>query len=144
MLQVERILGFLFSDYRGRDVRWKLAFSTGLFIGCVVLLTLRIDYYDNLGYTPEMHPGVAFVFLPILFAPLAVVSLLIEWMMRRVAGVTRNALHTFFVGGTYATIYFWWAFPDHAYLMLVFNPLVLRWAVSVIFQKAQRLVTSPP
>jgi hypothetical protein len=142
MRHVEQTLGFLFSNDRERDVRWKLAFSTGLLIGCVVLLTLRVGYYDKMGYTPDMSPGIAFIFLPILFVPLALVSLAIERTMRRFLGVTRNAPHTFIVGGTYATIYFWWAFPDHGYLMLVFNPLVLRWAVTVAFRMAQRLSTT--
>jgi hypothetical protein len=106
-----------------------------------VLLALRIDYYGKMGYQPEMHPGVAFVFLPILFVPLLLISFLVEWLMRRYVGATQNAPHTFVVGGTYATLVFWWAFADHVYLMFVFNPLVLRWAVGVVFQKAQRLVS---
>jgi hypothetical protein len=69
MLQFERTLGFLLSDGREREVRWKLAFSSGLLIGCIVLLALRVDYYDKMGYTPEMSPGIAFLFLPILFCP---------------------------------------------------------------------------
>jgi hypothetical protein len=138
---LEQTIGLLFSDDREHRISWKLAFAFGLFVGYCVLLALRIDYYDKMGYEPEMHPGVAFVFLPILFAPLLLISFFVEWLMRRYVGATHNALHTFLVGGTYATFLFWWAFVDHAYLMFIFNPLVLRWAVSVVFQKAQRLVT---
>ncbi len=119
-------------------VRWVLWFAVGLFIGNIVLVALRVDYYGKMGYQSEMGPAIAFLFIPVLFLPHLLIALFFEWLARKFWSKSHHELHSFLIGGCYATLLFWWAFPDHAYLAFVFNPLVLRWAINVLVAKRLR------
>jgi hypothetical protein len=117
-----------------RGTAWKWAFGIGLVAGLLVLMTLRIDYYNVMNYEPEMHPGIAFMFFPIIFAPLCVVAFAVEFLLRRYWYTPSYWWISALIGACYASLYIWWAFPDHWYLIFFINPFSLRWAIG-IFRK---------
>jgi hypothetical protein len=115
----------------GKSVAWKWAFTMGLVVGLLVLMTLRLEYYDAMGHEPEMHPGIAFLFFPIVFVPLCVVAFTTEVLLRRYWYRPGYWGGSALIGAGYATLYVWWAFPDHWYLIVLINPIFLRLIVGL-------------
>ena len=109
---------------------WKLPFVLGLCFGLIALIALRTMYYDVMHNRPEMHPGIAFLFLPVIFAPLCVVAFSTEIVLRRLWCKSAGWISASLIGACYATLYLWWAFPDHWYVMVAINPISLRWLIA--------------
>ena len=105
------------------------AILLGALTGLIVLLSMRVLYYDWMGYEPSMHPGIAFVFLPVLLFILLAVALPVEAILRWLISQPANRFQAFLLGVISASLLSWWAFPAHWYLVTVLNPLVLRLAV---------------
>ena len=116
------------SDAKG--FAWKWAFAAGLLAGLLVLLVTRIAYYDLMGYQPEMHPGIAFVFFPIVYVILCIGSFPIEFLLRRTWYKPDRWTVSLLIGACYALLLTWWAFPDHWYMIVVLNPFVWRWVIA--------------
>jgi hypothetical protein len=111
---------------------WKLPFVLGLGVGLVVLVALRMMYYDVMNYRPEMHPGIVFLFFPVIFVPLCIVAFATEILLRRFWYKSASWASAALIGACYATLYLWWAFPDHWYMIIGINPISLRWLISKI------------
>ncbi|HRX99142.1 MAG: hypothetical protein R3F12_02550 [Lysobacteraceae bacterium] len=103
--------------------------SLGLFCGLVVLLALRVMYYEAMGFQPNMAPAMAFFFLPVVFVMLFVVVLPLEAAMRALFATPTKSKQAFFIGTSYALLLVWWAFPNHWWLMIICNPVVCRWFI---------------
>jgi hypothetical protein len=121
-----------------RNAAWKWAFGMGLVAGLLVLMTLRIDYYNLMNYEPEMSPGIAFMFFPIIFAPLCIMSFAVEFLLRRYWYRPSYWGVSALIGACYASLYVWWAFPDHWYLIFFINPFSLRWTIGVLCKRLTR------
>lgn len=109
-------------------------FIIGVFTGIIVLCALRVQYYDFMGYRPNMHPGIAFFFLPIIFPIILFVSLFLESILWRFGYKTYTKLQVFIVGFLHVSIVWWWAFPDHAFIFILINPIVLRLIIDKFFK----------
>jgi len=105
------------------------AIVLGAIAGLIVLLSMRVLYYGWMRYEPNIHPGIAFFFLPILLFILLAVALPIEAVLRWSISQPTNRFQAFLLGVISASLLTWWAFPAHWYLVTVLNPFVLRFAV---------------
>jgi hypothetical protein len=94
-------------------MEWHAAFSLGILIGLIVLVTVRVDYYEVMGHQPEMHPGIAYMFLPIIFAILYLPALALEYLLRKVWFAPHHWVVSALIGATHAFLLSWWSFPDH-------------------------------
>jgi hypothetical protein len=102
-------------------------FALGCTIGLVALLSMRVVYYDWMGYESSMHPGVAFMALPLLLLFVLAFALPIEAVLQRLVSKPCSKVQAAAVGATSASLLSWWAFPPHWYVIVLVNPLVLRW-----------------
>jgi hypothetical protein len=109
---------------------WKLPFVLGLCLGLVALVALRMMYYQAVDYHPEMHPGTAFLLLPVIFVPLCIVAFPTEILLRRFWYKPTNWISAASIGACYATLCLWWALPGHWYVIGTINPISLRWLIS--------------
>ncbi len=105
-------------------------FILGLFVGMIILLSLRLQYYAFMGFRPGMHPEIAFFFLPIIFPFTLLVSIFIETIFDRIGYRMHTKFQTFFIGFIYSSILIWWAFPKHMFVFILINPIVLRLTVN--------------
>jgi hypothetical protein len=108
------------------SMKWKLAFAIGIVVGLIALAYARVDYYEMMGYQPEMHPGIAFLFIPIIFAIVAIPASLCEMLLRKLWFAPHHWLVSALLGATQASLLAWWAFPDHIWIMGLLNPILLR------------------
>jgi hypothetical protein len=120
-------------------MKWKTAFAAGILIGLIVLVYTRVDYYEMMGYQPEMHPGIAFLFIPIVLAIIAIPALIFEILLRKFWFAPDRWFISALLGATQASLLTWWAFPDHAWIMLLLNPVVLRFPVYVFVQRQRTI-----
>lgn len=120
--------------------RWKAAFAAGLFLGLIALNWLRVDYYEWMGYTPEMHPGIAYLFTPIIFLFVAIPTIVVELTLRKIWFAPINWQGSALLGATQASLLVWWAFPDHVWIALLANPVVLRVLIFVFVNKQRRSI----
>ena len=102
--------------------------------GVFLLITLRVQYYDVMGWQPNMAPQIAYFFSPIILAIVLVVALPLEAVLRRLSYKPRTFLQQLAVGIVHATSITWWAFPAHWFIILVANPIVLRWTLGLTFR----------
>ncbi len=105
------------------------AFLGGIAVGLTALLWLRVQYYDLMGYRPEMHPGVAYGFAPIIAVALLAVVIPLELAFHRWWFRPASNVQSFVIGACHVTLLVWWAFPGHALIGLLVNPVLLRWGV---------------
>lgn len=105
------------------------ALALGAASGLLILLSMRVVYYDWRGYQPNMHPGVAFFGLPVLLALLLAVALPFEAILRWLVSKPNNRIQAFLLGIVSASALSWWAFPAHWFVAIALNPLVLRFFV---------------
>jgi len=110
---------------------WSSAprFAVGCLAGLLLLLSLRVLYYDWMGFQPNMHPGIAFVSLPVLFPIVLAMALAIEAILHRFVSTPASGLQALCLGVIGASVVSWWAFPSHWYVAALLNPLLLRWAI---------------
>lgn len=111
--------------------RSVLPLVAGAAVGLLVLLFLRVAYYALMGFEPSMHPGIAFLFSPILFAVLLVVALPLEALLRRLSFVPTSKAEAFVIGGTHASVLSVLAFPPYWAVVILLNPILLRWVVGI-------------
>lgn len=111
--------------------RSVLPLVAGAAVGLLVLLFLRVAYYALMGFEPNMHPGIAFLFSPILFAVLLVVALPLEALLRRLSFVPTSKAEAFVIGGTHASVLSVWAFAPYWAVVILLNPILLRWVVGI-------------
>jgi hypothetical protein len=95
---------------------------------------LRVEYYSLMGLQPNMAPQIAYYFSPLILAIVLVVALPLEAVLRRYSYKPRTFLQAFAVGATHATSISWWTFPVHWPVVIVLNPVVLRWALGLTFR----------
>lgn len=107
-----------------------LPMSGGAFIGLLVLLTLRVIYYNVMNYSANMAPQMAYFFSPILLLVIIVVSLPIEFLFRYWHAPT-NRFQAMFIGMGYSTLLTWWAFPGHWQIFVLLNPIFVRWLIGL-------------
>ena len=112
-------------------VSWIPSFSAGVAVGLLAIIALRSWYYRVTGIEAQMSPDMAFYFAPVIAAVLLVISIPVELGMRRWVSSPTSATATFAVGAVYATALSWWAFPDHWPVVILLNPLVLRWVLGL-------------
>ncbi len=113
-------------------------FSLGVFIGLLVICILRIWYYEMMEYRPNMHPGIALFFTPILWLFVMFLSCPVEYLINRFLFTYSSKLSGFVFGLIYSTAVIWWAFPGHWKIFFVVNPIVLRTGIGlwlVLLQK---------
>lgn len=104
-------------------------FVLGCIVGLLALLAMRVFYYNWMSYEPNMHPGIAFFFLPLLLGIVLAIALPLEALLRRFSSVPISRLQVGAIGAASASLLSWWAFPPHWYIVILVNPLVLRWLV---------------
>jgi hypothetical protein len=104
-------------------------FAIGCLLGMLLLLSMRVLYYDWMDYRPNMHPGIAFVGLPVLFPIVLALALPVEALLQRYISKSSGRLQAFSIGIIGASVVSWWAFPLHWYVTVVLNPFMLRWVV---------------
>jgi hypothetical protein len=117
--------------------------SLGVLIGLLALIAMRMAYYEFIEFQPEMAPGIAIFFMPILLAPLLVVALPLEALLRRLTFKPSSRIQLILVGSTYAFMLSWWAFPDHWWVVSVLNPFFLRWLIGRYGPKHSSMPTPP-
>jgi hypothetical protein len=100
--------------------------SAGAFTGLLILLSLRLEYYEMMGYMPNMAPQIAFFFSPLLLAILLVAVWPLELLLKRYWLRPQTKMQSFCIGAGHATLLIWWAFPDHWCLMIALNPITMR------------------
>ncbi len=107
----------------------------GVFAGLIVVVSLRVFYYDFMGYQPNMHPGIAFFFIPIILGFLLMIMLPLELLFQRIIFAPSSKLQKFIIGLSYPTFLIWWAFPEHAWIVVAVNPLTIRYLLKLIWLK---------
>ncbi len=80
------------------------AIAIGVMGGVFVLIALRVQYYELMGLQPNMAPQMACYFSPLILAIVLAVALPLG------------------------------AFPVHWPIVLVANPVLLRWALGLTFR----------
>lgn len=108
-----------------------LPLVAGTTVGLFVLLVLRVAYYALMGFEPNMHPGIAFLFSPIILVVLLVVVFPLEALLRRLFFAPTTKTEAFVIGGTHASLLSIWAFPPYWVVVVLLNPIMLRWAVGI-------------
>ena len=124
---------------------WKSfpALAVGAFVGLLVLIGLRVEYYDVMQYQPNMHPAIAFYFSPFLLVVVLAASLPLETLFR-VWHKPSSHVQAGFIGAGYATLLTWWAFPTHWFIFLALNPVVLRTVVGLTLRSRRTCKSSAP
>jgi len=112
---------------------WKAIplISGGAFIGIVLLVALRVEYYRIMQYQPHMAPDIAYFFTPEWLIFVLLVGLPLELIFRKYQNAPVTKTQAFLLGTGYSTILTWWAFPDHWYVFLVVNPIIFRWLIGI-------------
>lgn len=96
-------------------------------MGTGIMLLLRVQYYEWMGYQPNMAPQVAYLFSPLIFGVVCLVVLPSEWLMRKWRKQRLvKPMSAVLIGAAYATLLVVWAFPSHASVALLINPVTLR------------------
>ena len=126
------------SDGQSPNSFWRSvpALTLGAVGGVLFLIALRVEYYEVMGLQPNMAPQIAYFFSPIILAAVLVVALPLEAALRRLSFEPRTFLQRLAVGGVHATSLTWWVFPIHWPVIFVANPIVLRWALGLIFRSS--------
>ena len=106
-------------------------FAAGVPVGLLVLMTLRVGYYDLMQLRPNMGPQIAFLFFPVLLVPLLIVALPLEALLRHIFPKPSSRGQLFLIGSSHALLLSWWAFPSHWWLVGILNPLVVRWLLEL-------------
>lgn len=111
-------------------------FSFALFVGLMVFCGLRMQYYELMSISAEMHPAIAFFFSPFLYLLLAIIAFPTEYLLNRwiYKKVIYSRISCFSIGFLYSTLLVWWSFPEHWQLFIVINPLLLRPLVGLILK----------
>lgn len=65
--------------------------------------------------------------LPVLLLFVLAIALPIEAVLQRLASKPRNRIQAAVVGAASASLLNWWAFPPHWYVVVLVNPIMLRW-----------------
>lgn len=107
--------------------------SVGLALGLVVLLPARVAFYEQSGLTPHMAPQIAYFFSPVIFVVLLVLAFVAELPLQRWLYRPQSRTEAFIVGITHVTFLLFWAFPGYGWVMVVVNPLSLRWLIAKAF-----------
>jgi hypothetical protein len=108
-----------------------LPLVAGVAVGLLVLLFLRVAYYALMGFEPNMHPGIAFLFSPIILVVLLAFALPLEVLLRRLLFAPNTKTQAFVIGGTHASILSVWAFAPYWAIVVLLNPILLRWVVGI-------------
>ena len=113
---------------------WKSfpPFTVGLVLGMLLILSLRVLYYDMLNLQPNMHPGLAFLFSPIILMALLCIALPSELVFRLWYAPTSH-FKAGVIGLSYPSLLTFWAFPLHWWICFGLNPLILRTILSLTF-----------
>ena len=101
--------------------------SAGVGVGALFMVGARTVYYDAAKLQHAMAPQIAFYFLPLLVFTVLIVALPLEVLLRRIFFAPQNRVQAFVVGTLHATLLSVWAFPPYWYMVIIFNPLLLRW-----------------
>ena len=107
--------------------------TLGAIAGLLLLLILRIAYYDIMQYRPNMHPGIAFYFSPFLLLAIMIFSLPSE-LLFRYWYIPKSYFQAILFGFCYSTVLIWWVFPSHWFIAFVVNPIILRTIFSLTFK----------
>lgn len=105
--------------------------AAGAAVGLLFLLVLRTAYYALMGFEPNMHPGIAFFFVPVVLVALLLVAIPLELLLRQFSVVPTSRTQAFVVGGTHASVLSVVAFPSYWGVVIVLNPIVLRWVIGI-------------
>ena len=103
--------------------------TLGTAVGLICLMGLRVAYYDWMGLTPAMAPGVGFYLTPVLLVVVLVFAVPVEAILRKLWFPPTSRTQEFFIGVAYATILVWWAFLPNWEIFIVINPITCRWVV---------------
>lgn len=109
--------------------------AAGALVGLLVLITLRVEYYEFMEYRPNMGPQIAYLFSPILLVVILLVALPLE-VFFRLWHSPSTYLQAGLVGAMYTTLLTWWAFPDHWQIFICMNPLTLRTLLCLTFRSS--------
>ena len=114
-------------------ISWSevLVVIVGAFVGILVLIALRVEYYGLMGYRPNMAPQIAYYFSPIFLLIVVTLALPIEAIFRKRQSVPFTKKQVFLIGLSYATMLSWWAFPGHWFIVILANPFVFRWLIGL-------------
>jgi hypothetical protein len=93
---------------------WKAfpSLAAGVVLGMLFMITLRVLYYDIMNLQPEMYPGIAFLFSPILLITVLCLALLSELLLRLLYAPTSH-FNAGVIGLSYSSVLSFWAFPLH-------------------------------
>jgi hypothetical protein len=98
----------------------------GAYVGVLLLVALRVEYYQLMGYQPNMAPQIAYYFSPVLLIFVLVAAIPLEGIFRKFLNTPKTKTDAFLIGLVYSTILIWWAFPDHWYIFIIVNPITIR------------------
>ena len=104
--------------------------ALGVAFGLCGLLPLRTAYLLQFAFDGEMAPQIAYLFSPIIFGLLIVVVLVAEILLQLWFSRPASRTHGFLFGVGYVSLLLWWAFPGFGWLVLLVNPLTLRWLIN--------------
>lgn len=124
---------------------WKASpsLAVGVVFGMFFMLSLRVFYYDLMNLQSEMHPGIAFLFSPILLIAILCLALPSELLLRLLYAPTSH-FNAGVIGLLYPSVLSFWAFPLHWWIVFGFNPIVLRIIFSLTPRRFGTARTMPP
>lgn len=100
----------------------------GTLVGLIILIFLRALYFSSADLRPNMAPQIAFFFIPILWPILLVVAFCLEAVLRRFGFRSLSKGQAFVAGILHTSILSWWVVPNHWYIVVAVNPIVLGFA----------------
>jgi hypothetical protein len=124
---------------------WKAfpSLIAGVVLGIFFIIFLRVFYYDIMNLQPEMHPGIAFLFSPILLIAVLCLALPSELLLRLLYAPTSH-FNAGLIGISYTSVLSFWAFPLHWWIVFGFNPIILRIIFSLTHRWCGTARTMPP
>ena len=97
----------------------------GIAVGLLVALQLRVHCAAQAQDVP-MGPDIAFLLAPVLASLLFLIALALEVPLRWLASAPRSGQGAFVIGLSYAVVLCGWVFPDQPHVLLLLNPISLR------------------
>lgn len=104
----------------------------GALTGVLLLIFLRVEYYEALELKPNMGPQIAYFFSPFLLLFVLGIGFLVEKVFNFFDRPLVSRIEECLGGACHSSVLSIWAFPKHQYIFLVFNPIVLRFAMGMV------------
>jgi hypothetical protein len=108
----------------------------GIAVGVLVIMFLRVLYYEFMQLRPNMAPGIGLLLSPVLIVAMTPTAVFFEAALSRFWFVVPGRMNNILVGISYASIFIALLGPGFGAVFVITNPLVVRWILNRRTQNA--------